>query len=228
MITSFSIKNFRCLPDLQLDGLRRINLLVGANNTGKTSLLEALFLNLGAHNPEICVRLNAWRGLQGFVSSWEDMWGWLFFAKRTEPPIELVAKDDDLVEHALTVRISAPKEFELIISGQRELPMGASGPMGPTGPASNVSLDAQKSPKLRYNLDLSDLVLEYHDSSGQRAVSRAVLLPDGSVKIERAGVDKIRKGIFMSTHAFNFVENAERFSKKLGHSCHWRPSGHTW
>lgn len=43
-LSSFRIARFRGLRDLKLEGLGRINLLVGANNAGKTSTLDALSL----------------------------------------------------------------------------------------------------------------------------------------------------------------------------------------
>lgn len=43
-LSSFHIARFRGLRDLKLEGLGRINLLVGANNAGKTSTLDALSL----------------------------------------------------------------------------------------------------------------------------------------------------------------------------------------
>lgn len=44
MIRSFTVEGFRGFERFELRGLGRINLLVGANNSGKTSLLEALEL----------------------------------------------------------------------------------------------------------------------------------------------------------------------------------------
>lgn len=49
-ITDLTIRNFRGFEDLQLSGLQTVNLIVGENNSGKTSLLEALAL---ASDPEI-------------------------------------------------------------------------------------------------------------------------------------------------------------------------------
>ncbi len=45
MYSSFHIKNFRGFTDFEIDGLQRINLIAGRNNTGKTSLLEAIFIH---------------------------------------------------------------------------------------------------------------------------------------------------------------------------------------
>ncbi|MDY6802692.1 MAG: AAA family ATPase [Cyanobacteriota bacterium] len=44
MFTSLKVNNFRCFQSFELQELGRINLLVGANNSGKTSLLEAIQL----------------------------------------------------------------------------------------------------------------------------------------------------------------------------------------
>ncbi|MCO6493918.1 MAG: ATP-binding protein [Phaeodactylibacter sp.] len=42
MLTELAIINYRPFQSLQLEGLRRVNLIAGKNNTGKTALLEAL------------------------------------------------------------------------------------------------------------------------------------------------------------------------------------------
>ncbi|WP_254564862.1 ATP/GTP-binding protein [Oscillatoria sp. HE19RPO] len=44
MLRDISLKNYRMFKDFQIDGLARVNLLVGPNNSGKTSLLEAIHL----------------------------------------------------------------------------------------------------------------------------------------------------------------------------------------
>jgi ABC-type molybdenum transport system ATPase subunit/photorepair protein PhrA len=43
MITELSLENFRGFRSLELKGLKRVNLIVGHNNAGKTSLLEGIF-----------------------------------------------------------------------------------------------------------------------------------------------------------------------------------------
>lgn len=44
MLTSLHIKNFRLFQDLTLSPLSRVNLIAGRNNSGKTALLEAIYL----------------------------------------------------------------------------------------------------------------------------------------------------------------------------------------
>ena len=51
MFKNLRIRNFRAFGDLEIPCLGRVNLVTGKNNSGKTSLLEALFLLCGAGEP---------------------------------------------------------------------------------------------------------------------------------------------------------------------------------
>jgi DNA replication and repair protein RecF len=44
MIESLEVTNFRGFERLELHGLRRINVIVGENSSGKTAFLESVFL----------------------------------------------------------------------------------------------------------------------------------------------------------------------------------------
>lgn len=44
VIRDLTIKGYRCFEDFSMNGLTRVNLLVGNNNSGKTSFLEAIYL----------------------------------------------------------------------------------------------------------------------------------------------------------------------------------------
>ena len=65
MYTSFTIKGFRCFEHLTIEPLARINLIAGKNNTGKTALLEALWLHSAPNIPDLGIRLAAFRGVPG-------------------------------------------------------------------------------------------------------------------------------------------------------------------
>jgi hypothetical protein len=62
MYEQLHIESFRGLRDLKLVGLRRVNLLVGANNCGKTSVLEAVHLLAGQGNVLPLISASARRG----------------------------------------------------------------------------------------------------------------------------------------------------------------------
>jgi len=47
MLNSLEIKNFRILEDFKVSKLGRVNLIVGKNNSGKSSVLEALRIYAG-------------------------------------------------------------------------------------------------------------------------------------------------------------------------------------
>lgn len=53
MLPSLIIKNFRCLENLTFNHLARVNLLVGRNNVGKSSVLEALRIYAGNANIDL-------------------------------------------------------------------------------------------------------------------------------------------------------------------------------
>lgn len=57
MYESLKVYNFRCFERLEIPSLRRVNLIAGANNVGKTALLEALLLHSGNFEPEHLFRM---------------------------------------------------------------------------------------------------------------------------------------------------------------------------
>ena len=57
MLKSLVIKNFRSLEDFQVKKLGRVNLIVGKNNSGKSSVLEALRIYAGNANQELLVSI---------------------------------------------------------------------------------------------------------------------------------------------------------------------------
>ncbi|VEP11306.1 conserved hypothetical protein [Hyella patelloides LEGE 07179] len=52
MLSNLTIKNYRCFEDFHIDSLEQVNLFVGNNNSGKTSLLEAIYLLINLHDKE--------------------------------------------------------------------------------------------------------------------------------------------------------------------------------
>lgn len=94
------ISGFRGIRQLTLKDLRRVNLIAGPNNAGKTNLLEALFLHAGGGNAELAIRVNVFRGLlpspiqvdsQRLV---QQFLGTLFYRANLDTPIEIRSQDE--------------------------------------------------------------------------------------------------------------------------------------
>ena len=70
---SIKIKHFRGIKSLEIDKLARVNLFVGKNNCGKTSLLESVLFLTGMGNPHLAVTIGQSRGIPPKESSdWEN------------------------------------------------------------------------------------------------------------------------------------------------------------
>ena len=57
MLHTLSLNGFRGFESYRLSGLARVNLLVGKNNSGKTSVLEAVELLVSEGNPLCTLQL---------------------------------------------------------------------------------------------------------------------------------------------------------------------------
>ena len=78
MIKNIRIQNYKLFKDFTVEDLPRILLIGGKNNSGKTSLLEAMFFPLDCLNPDMFTRLLRWRGVDSidmvsvFASSYHN------------------------------------------------------------------------------------------------------------------------------------------------------------
>ncbi len=76
MFENLQIRNYRIFKEFKIDRLRRINLIAGRNNSGKTSLLEAIFLLSGAGNANMATNANVMR--MGLGQQSETLWKPIF------------------------------------------------------------------------------------------------------------------------------------------------------
>ncbi len=63
LLQDIKIQDFRGFDSFEVKGFNQINLLIGKNNSGKSSLLEAIFLLIGMSNPILPENVNRLRGL---------------------------------------------------------------------------------------------------------------------------------------------------------------------
>ncbi len=103
MFKEIHIQNFRGIKDLKINDFKQVNLFVGANNSGKTSVLEALFLALSPSNPASFQDLNAIRGLMdlkiannnSFLDTLHNSLESLFYRLNNSSPIVLTCQFKD-------------------------------------------------------------------------------------------------------------------------------------
>ena len=98
------IRRFRGLSELDLNGLGSFNVLLGANDVGKTSVLEAIFLMTGFVNMRLPMTVQDWRSLS--INTFDDL-GVLFHGFDLDKPIDLVAHSTGAVVRR-QLQISAP------------------------------------------------------------------------------------------------------------------------
>lgn len=129
MLKSLRIRNFRNLVDLKIDRLGRVNLLTGRNNSGKTTLLEAVYLMLGFGLPTAAPQINAFRGLldsqpgKSPVVVQDIVWKPMFYRLDTSREIVLSAEHSSHGSLELTVSLEQPDTLELEAS-QSNLSLG--------------------------------------------------------------------------------------------------------
>ena len=72
---NIAITNFRGIDHLKIDDFSRVNILLGQNSSGKSSVLECLLLVMGMSNPDLPQTINSIRSRN--YSSFADL-GYMF------------------------------------------------------------------------------------------------------------------------------------------------------
>ncbi len=87
MLTNLKIQNFRLLKDVEIQQLGRVNLIVGKNNAGKSSVLEALRIYEALGSPLLLeTLLKEHDEMEGVTSGEGVLSVENFFTNRTLPP----------------------------------------------------------------------------------------------------------------------------------------------
>lgn len=194
MINSFTINNFRCFESLTVEPLERINIIIGNNNVGKTALLEALYLHIGATNPELPLRVNTFRGIEKYEIDPVNIWGWLFFNKIVDNPIELNSKDDSGINRSLKIELRDIQESYIDRSEENDgRPESAPG-------------------ALATFFGNRELLMSYKDSTPREGTCRAYLTQKG-IKLERPSFNAFPPSYYVYSRLYNPKEDAERFSR---------------
>ena len=193
MFSSFRIRNFRCFDDFNLQSLGRINLIVGRNNVGKTTVLEALYIHVGANNPQLTIRISGFRGIDSIPLHTSEAWAWLFHNMNFELPIEILS--DGVDGKLRTQKITVSEQ-----SAEKLNPDGASGQAS--------SNDAEITTRLRPR----DLILQYTDSAGVMETAKGVMGGE-QIRWIRSDFRPAEPGIYLAARSHHLTQGPDRFSQ---------------
>ena len=191
MLESLKIKNFRILDDFSIERLARINLFAGRNNSGKTTLLEALFLMPGFGNPSIGVNSNVTRG--GFPEPvppdvirdvfWKPMFSTLDMGRI----IEITGRHR---QHGpLSLRIS------------REYPGVAELPLQDPDKTTSVSIP------------LNDLALTFSFEKNSKVSTKQIRLMNQGIQFDPLDTEALFQAVFLSSRNIIPGEEAMRLGQ---------------
>ena len=109
LITALELKNFRGFGELTIAPFKRVNLLSGKNNTGKTGVLEALYLALSDQNELVDQVHRVFR--QGAKNA-DQYWSWIFDRRSKLADVEILVEANDLSIGRRFSRKKSEKQIE--------------------------------------------------------------------------------------------------------------------
>ena len=185
MLKRLQIRNFRGFNALKIGQLSGINLIVGKNDSGKTSLLEAIFLLSRAGNAQMAINDNVIRGLEpGGVSASEPFWKQLFSDLNMGRCIEI---DADHTSHGqLTLEISLKRR-----------------------PTTEFSLDRKSGTSMTNLFDNRSLVFQYSGPS-RKSVKSHIRMKGQEFEVNQPAINPLFHAIMLSSRIGNIQEDAIR------------------
>ena len=114
MLESITVKNFKGIKTLEIEHLSKLTLIGGKNNCGKTSLMEAMFMQFDRMNPHITIRQSLARGVSVTPTEPEFMWAPIFNEFNLSKKIAIESKFNGK-RKALEIEIN--KNFKKTIPG---------------------------------------------------------------------------------------------------------------
>jgi hypothetical protein len=191
MISSFRTENFRCFREINLTDCGRVNLLVGKNAAGKTALLEAIRLALGA-TPQVAFGLNQQRPIGVYFGGvptneqFESIWSSLFYKFDSSNPI--LAECIDTNGHKASLQVFY----------DRQKP---------------VTLPLQPQPTPAALTTIIPLRFDRTDFSGKQSTLYASVQPQGGLSMDQGPELGLATEFFGSSWFLNPQQNALWFSQ---------------
>lgn len=124
MLDRVKIQNYRVFSELEIAPLGRINLFTGQNNSGKTTLLEALFLLCGAGTPEMATNTNVIRDLAASSTPADTFWKPMFLNLDVNRTIRIEGQHSEFGKLILNIQIDQATPVKLPLAGSRRTSLG--------------------------------------------------------------------------------------------------------
>jgi hypothetical protein len=196
MYSRVTIKNFRGIRALEVEGLRHINLIVGRNNSGKTTFLEALFLLGGAPDAYLPAVVGQLRGQR--PADPDPIWRPLFHN----------------LDSAVAAQVSGQWNGE---RGERQLMIEAVAEPRRVGQSRSSSGDEGAVASTSQDLAIHTLLVHSLDTGGNRTTNQASFdHKAGSIMAGgRARTDFARTTFLSARSLPNPVRDAQQFSSLL-------------
>ncbi len=105
MLTELEVKNFKAFKDFHAKGFKRLNLIGGRNNSGKTTFLEAIFFPFDLRNPNFLLQHYVFRHLETMPITADFLFITLFHCFETEQPIEMKIKFSEKEKFHLLAKV---------------------------------------------------------------------------------------------------------------------------
>ena len=164
MLKSLVVRNFRCFDELSINHLSNINLFAGKNNSGKTSLLESVFLLAGAGNAHTAMDpyiLRSWQPGDGVQANWPF---WKQFFRDLDTGRSISIEGEHTVHGRLSLGIMSGRQPISTVSFTR------------TDRVADSSINGERL-----------LAFEYKGPSGAEVSSR-IIVNDEAAKVEQGNI----------------------------------------
>lgn len=210
MIDSIYIDNYKHFKSLELKGLKRINIFAGQNNTGKTSVLEALFMFYDRGSPDSIFKMMSLRGISSFDAVPNSLWRPMFKDFDLSKKIVIRVKDSGHDEKAvyshrseINTLISQKNSFE-----QQIQPQSSRNVQGQSF-HSEFSLNGKDNGKTDLSLNGGQLNLTINNL--QTPKKQVIFVPSstkgtGQIDAERLGKIDIDGDIGVISNALKMIE----------------------
>lgn len=189
MFTLLQVRNFRAFDDLKIDRLSRINLVTGRNNSGKTTLLEAIFLLSSGGNPQVALSASAVRraDLAAAPAVAETFWKPMFAALDMEKTVEIAGRHMSLGSLSLKIALERSSTLEL-----------------PFEDPSSAAIPEQAGSR--------GLLFKFENASAPRIQGRMRLTP-GGIQLESPDSRPPFLSMFLSSRTGNHHDDAMRLGQ---------------